>query len=113
MKIGRWSSVTNKRCAAKNFLPQVMWKYHCLVTVSWTEAFCVAGRLALVVLMFAFRHRFVRLWHEFCRLWRQFVQEAPVGDKTWNIGTAMALGYYVFDPGPPFDFDLGFVAEML
>lgn len=33
---------------------------------------------------------------------------APVGDKTWNIGTAMALGYYVFDPGPPFDFDLGF-----
>ncbi len=86
MKIGRWSSVTNKRCAAKNFLPQVMWKYHCLVTASWTEAFCVAGRLALVVLMFAFRHRFVRLWHEFCRLWREFVQELRWGTR---LGTSV------------------------
>ena len=78
----------------ENFLPQVMWKYHCLVTAFWTEAFC-AGRLALVVLMFAFRHRFVRLWHEFCRLWRN-LSKSPVGDKTWRHRYGNGPGYYVF-----------------
>lgn len=60
--------------AAGNLLPQLIGKYHDLVKTSWAEIFCTGARLALVVSVFVFRHKFVWLWHEFRRLWQEFTE---------------------------------------
>ena len=67
--------------AAGNLLPQLVGKYHDLVKASWAEIICVGGRLAVVVVVFVFRHRLAWLWHEFRSLWQEFTEKPKSGAR--------------------------------